>query len=122
MAKRISSCAAEVNPLGDTSGGYSSALDWVALAARHFADATCRTTKPAIGLGSAIQMERKTVDLIVTDPPYYDAIPYSDLMDFFYVWLRRSMKRTMPLRSTRLFENPCPRNGIQDKKRRRADR
>ena len=30
-------------------------------------------------------------DAIVTDPPYYDAIPYSDLMDFFYVWLRRSM-------------------------------
>ena len=30
-------------------------------------------------------------DAIVTDPPYYDAIPYSDLMDFFYVWLRRSI-------------------------------
>ena len=29
------------------------------------------------------------MDLILTDPPYYDAIPYSDLMDFFYVWLRR---------------------------------
>jgi adenine-specific DNA methylase len=28
-------------------------------------------------------------DAIITDPPYYDAIPYSDLMDFFYVWLRR---------------------------------
>ncbi|MDI3538715.1 MAG: putative methylase, partial [Bacillota bacterium] len=27
----------------------------------------------------------------ITDPPYYDAIPYSDLMDFFYVWLRRTL-------------------------------
>jgi putative DNA methylase len=27
----------------------------------------------------------------VTDPPYYDAIPYADLMDFFYIWLRRTM-------------------------------
>ena len=27
----------------------------------------------------------------MTDPPYYDAIPYSDLMDFFYVWLRRTL-------------------------------
>ena len=26
--------------------------------------------------------------LIVTDPPYYDAVPYADLSDFFYVWLR----------------------------------
>lgn len=30
-------------------------------------------------------------DLILTDPPYYDAIPYSDLMDYFYVWLRRTV-------------------------------
>jgi putative DNA methylase len=30
-------------------------------------------------------------DAIVTDPPYYDAIIYSDLMDFFYVWLRRTL-------------------------------
>ncbi|MGH7053947.1 MAG: hypothetical protein ACREFA_09030, partial [Stellaceae bacterium] len=33
-------------------------------------------------------------DFIITDPPYYDAIPYSDLMDFFYVWLRREIYRT----------------------------
>ena len=32
-----------------------------------------------------------SIDLIVTDPPYYDAIPYSDLMDFFYIWLRRML-------------------------------
>ena len=31
------------------------------------------------------------VDAIITDPPYYDAIPYSDISDFFYVWLRRSV-------------------------------
>ena len=35
-------------------------------------------------------------DLIITDPPYYDAIPYSDLMDFFHVWLRRSTHRLSP--------------------------
>jgi len=31
----------------------------------------------------------ETADLVFTDPPYYDAIPYSDLSDFFYVWLKR---------------------------------
>jgi putative DNA methylase len=31
-------------------------------------------------------------DLVVTDPPYYDSIPYSDLMDFFHVWLRRTLQ------------------------------
>lgn len=30
-------------------------------------------------------------DAIVTDPPYYDAVPYSDLSDYFYVWLRRML-------------------------------
>ena len=40
---------------------------------------------------SAITCPTDSVDLILTDPPYYDAIPYSDLMDFFYVWLRRSI-------------------------------
>ena len=41
-------------------------------------------------LQSADQVQLESVDLIITDPPYYDAIPYSDSMDFFYVWLRRS--------------------------------
>ena len=26
-----------------------------------------------------------------TDPPYYDAVPYADLSDFFYVWLKRAL-------------------------------
>ena len=33
---------------------------------------------------------------MITDPPYYDAIPYSDLMDFFYVWLRRTLHGLSP--------------------------
>ncbi|MCX6925628.1 MAG: hypothetical protein NT154_20820, partial [Verrucomicrobia bacterium] len=36
------------------------------------------------------------LDAIVTDPPYYDAIPYSDLMDFFYIWLRRVLWGVSP--------------------------
>ena len=39
---------------------------------------------------SAVKTAPVKVDTIITDPPYYDAIPYSVLMDFFYVWLRRS--------------------------------
>ena len=34
--------------------------------------------------------------LVSTDPPYYDNIGYADLSDFFYVWLRRSLKSTLP--------------------------
>jgi putative DNA methylase len=42
-------------------------------------------------LQSATDSIHKTFDVILTDPPYYDAIPYSDLSDFFYVWLRRTV-------------------------------
>ena len=41
-------------------------------------------------------MEPGGFDLICTDPPYYDAIPYSDLMDFFHVWLRRALHGLSP--------------------------
>jgi adenine-specific DNA methylase len=36
------------------------------------------------------------LDAVMTDPPYYDAIPYSDLMDFFYIWLRRVLWGASP--------------------------
>jgi putative DNA methylase len=35
--------------------------------------------------------------LVSTDPPYYDNIGYADLSDFFYVWLRRSLKAVFPI-------------------------
>ena len=34
----------------------------------------------------------ETVQAVVTDPPYYDAVPYADLSDFFYVWLKKSLQ------------------------------
>ncbi|NEU78982.1 DUF1156 domain-containing protein [Nostoc sp. UIC 10630] len=34
--------------------------------------------------------------IVSTDPPYYDAVPYADLSDFFYVWLRRSLSFIYP--------------------------
>jgi putative DNA methylase len=34
--------------------------------------------------------------VVSTDPPYYDNVPYADLSDFFYVWLRRSLKSVFP--------------------------
>lgn len=44
-----------------------------------------------------------SADLFLTDPPYYDAVPYAYLADFFYVWLRRSLGRSYP----ELFEAPA---------------
>lgn len=35
----------------------------------------------------------QSCDVWFTDPPYYDAIPYSDLSDFFFVWLKRLLHK-----------------------------
>lgn len=43
-----------------------------------------------------LPFEPKSFDAIVTDPPYYDAVPYSDLSDYFYVWLRRAIGEVHP--------------------------
>ena len=81
----------EVNPLSDTSGNFLGALDWVSKVCEHLQKSVDSARSGKIVSGSAISCPVDSVDLILTDPPYYDAIPYSDLMDFFYVWLRRSI-------------------------------
>lgn len=87
---------ADTNPLADTGGGYLSALEWVSLFCQHAALAAVRTPAPVARRQSAIERFDGEYDAIVTDPPYYDAIPYSDLMDYFYIWLRRTLRGVSP--------------------------
>jgi putative DNA methylase len=80
----------EGTPLGTTSGNFLGAVEWIAKATEHTLDATRNSPPVTLVKGSATQKEvNQKVDLIMTDPPYYDAIGYSVLMDFFYVWHRR---------------------------------
>lgn len=46
--------------------------------------------------GDKEQFKQKSITAVITDPPYYDAIPYADLSDFFYVWLKRSLGDVFP--------------------------
>ena len=46
--------------------------------------------------GEKKQFKEKYLTAVITDPPYYDAIAYADLSDFFYVWLKRSLGDTYP--------------------------
>ena len=81
----------EFAPLSNTTGGFVQSIDWVAKVCDHLQGSVESATSGESVLGSAIDCPVESADLILTDPPYYDAIPYSDLMDFFYVWLRRSL-------------------------------
>ena len=82
---------AESNPFAGSSGDFLKEIGRIA-------DTT--HSLPAKGCGSAIQVDAASRTYsgftISTDPPYYDNIGYSDLSDFFYVWLRRSLKSIHP--------------------------
>ena len=80
----------EFAPLSDTTGGFGQSVDWVFKVCEHLQNSVAPEQTGQVHCASAIECRTNDIDVIVTDPPYYDAIPYSDLMDFFYVWLRRA--------------------------------
>ena len=86
----------EVNPLETRSGGFWRMAEWVSRYLEHADTATAEAGRPKVQARSALSAPSGEFDLICTDPPYYDAIPYSDLMDFFHVWLRRSLHGLSP--------------------------
>ena len=101
---------AESCPLADTSGGFVQAIEWTAEVCEHLSAAARGAPAPNVLQQSAAGQQPAAdtgggFDLICTDPPYYDAIPYSDLMDFFHVWLRRALRGLSPELDT-AFEAP----------------
>jgi putative DNA methylase len=77
---------AEVNPLAGASGGVHGALNWIVQVIE-----SCREVElPASVLrGSALRTSfaDRLFDAVITDPPYYDNVSYSNLADYYYVWL-----------------------------------
>jgi putative DNA methylase len=81
----------ELVSINEVGGAYLAQLDWICRYIVHGLATGTDAEKPITKNQSAIQIASGDFDAVVTDPPYYDAIPYSDLMDFFYIWLRRSL-------------------------------
>ena len=79
----------EANPLGDESGSISQELNWVAKVAEAWPGS--RPSQPQLADATEHPLPDETAGVWFTDPPYYDAIPYADLSDFFLVWLKRSL-------------------------------
>jgi len=86
---------AEINPLTKVSGCYPEALERACLVIMQEANSG-RSAHVTRGTATRLRDSIGTVDAVVTDPPYYDNIPYADLSDFFYVWLRRSVGHLYP--------------------------
>lgn len=83
---------AEGNPFSTSSGNFLGQLHYLAKAVANLPADT--------NGGAAYQQDAQSADyenrVVSTDPPYYDNVPYADLSDFFYVWLRYSLKRYLP--------------------------
>ena len=78
---------AEVNLTGTSGGSWASLLSGQL---RALDTAVVGTWRGAV-LQANASTPRDAQSVVVTDPPYYDAINYADLSDFFYVWLKRSI-------------------------------
>ena len=82
----------EASILHETVGGFVPASRFIA---------DCILKLPQQWMGGATQQDAMTSvqsngKVVSTDPPYYDNIGYADLSDFFYVWLRRSLRPVVP--------------------------
>ena len=112
---------AETNPFSNSTGCLDNAIDWIV---------RCLQVIPATSIGYAHQADAQSNSLlndalISTDPPYYDNIGYADLSDFFYIWMRKSLKdiypelfRTMLVPKTEeLVANPFKFDGSSDRAR-----
>jgi putative DNA methylase len=81
----------DVNPFAGAAGDYGVSVEGVI-------KGISSSTEPA---GFADQADASTQEIsrdkvVATDPPYYDNVPYADLSDFFYLWLRHSLREVFP--------------------------
>lgn len=81
----------ETNPFSESTGNFGGQVEWTASALEGL---------PTSGSPTVTQADASTRGfagkVLSTDPPYYDNVPYSSLSDFFYVWLRRSLRDIHP--------------------------
>lgn len=85
----------EVNIFADSTGGAGGQLDWIKrVIIRESNNAIAAAVTG--GDGAALAIDDGSVEVVVTDPPYFDAIAYGDLSDFFYVWLKHGLGDVIP--------------------------
>ena len=85
---------AEVNPFSNSCGNWTgNSTEWVEKSLQHL------PYLPTMGVAIQADAQTQTISLnrvISTDPPYYNNIAYADLSDFFYVWLRYTVRDIFP--------------------------
>ncbi len=104
----------EANIFSGSTGGAKGQIDWIQMVIEHEAYASTESIQAVIereslpcgvagyqprvfhGDAANLPLPAGSVDDVVTDPPYFDAISYADLSDYFYVWLKRAVGDIFP--------------------------
>ena len=84
----------ENNPLGEFSGSLQSCVEVIGRALS--ALPSCMPAGAVVQRDARMRIREGSAAVISTDPPYYDNVPYADLSDFFYVWLRTNLSHVWP--------------------------
>ena len=82
----------EANPFSDSSGNWDLGIEQAAKMLVALGDWGNGVASQADAQSQVIALTK----VVSTDPPYFDNVPYADLSDFFYVWLRRSLMSVFP--------------------------
>jgi len=92
--------------MSEESGGYPGALSWVTRVVERQAGGPLPVGQASLADACDSTLPDDSAVIWFTDPPYYDAVPYADLSDYFFVWL----KRTLPEHS--LLRDPFNHNNL----------
>lgn len=87
----------EVNIFSNSTGSSLNQLDWIIRYIETESQNEFFSILKNASSGEKSQFEDKSITAVVTDPPYYDAIAYADISDFFYVWLKRTLGDVYPI-------------------------
>jgi putative DNA methylase len=86
----------ETDPFYSDNGVWKSHVRWISMAIRSCSNTSATPARVLRGDAQHLGFADATFDALIVDPPYYDAIQYGDLSDFFYVWLKRSIGHLYP--------------------------
>jgi len=81
----------EANPFGGSGGDWLGQIDWIARVVEQLENSRLDTGNVSRCPAQEAALPDDSADAVITDPPYYDAFPYSDLSDFFFIWLKRAI-------------------------------
>ncbi|MBU4446672.1 DUF1156 domain-containing protein [bacterium] len=92
----------EVNSLSNSSGSFKAGTEYYFKVMEHCSRSNNSQSSISQYSSTLLGFNDNYFDAVLTDPPYYDNVPYSYLSDFFYVWLKRSSGQVHP----ELFSTP----------------